>query len=83
MDVVSSAAELERVRVARHVGRGSRAARGRDVSHLDRELQLVRRLLLDELDRYVGAGSFLSITTSRTCIPTSWTPTVPAARWPT
>jgi len=28
------------------------------VSHLDRELQLVRRLLLDELDRYVGAGQF-------------------------
>lgn len=56
MQVISSPAELERV--ARHVARGSRAARARDISREDRALQLVRRLLLDELDRYVDDRRF-------------------------
>jgi hypothetical protein len=58
MDALSPAAESERSRVARHIARGGSAARARDVSHLDREQQLVRRLLLDELDRYVAACQF-------------------------
>jgi hypothetical protein len=58
MDAISIVAESERRRVARHIARGGSAARARDVSHLDRALQLVRGLLLDELDRYVGARQF-------------------------